>query len=175
VPRPEIFQRISKVAVGSDSSLTAEGDLLDEVRFAIRACSLEPAHAWRMVTELPAAILRLQSGEGFLKPSATADIIAIRDFRGEAQDRLPTLSAADIELVMTGGRVMLASPAMMQRLPAAATAALQPLWVEDTLRWLRAPVAWLLQQAESVLGKDNVRLGGKRVRLAAAEGIQHGL
>jgi ubiquinone/menaquinone biosynthesis C-methylase UbiE/cytosine/adenosine deaminase-related metal-dependent hydrolase len=175
VPRPEIFQRISKVAVGSDSSLTAEGDLLDEVRFAIRACSLQPTHAWRMVTELPAAILRLQSGEGFLKPSATADIIAIRDFRGEAQDRLPTLSAADIELVMTGGRVMLASPAMMQRLPAAATAALQPLWVEDTLRWLRAPVAWLLQQAESVLGKDNVRLGGKRVRLAAAEGIQHGL
>jgi ubiquinone/menaquinone biosynthesis C-methylase UbiE/imidazolonepropionase-like amidohydrolase len=175
VPRPELFQSISQVALGSDSSLTAQGDLLDEVRFAIRACSLQPTLAWRMVTELPAAILRLQNGEGFLTPSATADIIAIRDFRGDAQDRLSTLSAADVELVITGGRVTLASPEMMERLPAAATAGLQPLWIEDTLRWLRAPVAWLLQQAESVLGKDNVRLGGKRVRAAAAEEVQHGL
>ena len=166
LPRQEIIGRIPQVALGSDSSLTAEGDLLDEARFAIRTCSVEPAVAWRMVTERAASILQLQSGEGFLKPSAPADLVAIRDAGGEAQDRLPTLSAADIELVVTGGQVMLASRDMFQRLPASVKDGLEPLWIEDSLRWLRAPVTWLLQQAESVLGKDNVRLGGKRVRRA---------
>jgi cytosine/adenosine deaminase-related metal-dependent hydrolase/ubiquinone/menaquinone biosynthesis C-methylase UbiE len=166
LPRQEIFGRIPRVALGSDSSLTAEGDLLDEVRFVIRRCGLEPALAWRMVTEHPAAILRLQSGGGFLKPSAAADIVAIRDSAGEAQDWLPNLSAAEIELVIIGGRVMLASPEIMERLPASAAEGLEPLWIDSSLRWLRAPVTWLLQQAESVLGKDNVRLGGKRLRRA---------
>lgn len=173
--RPEIFRRIAQVALGSDSSLTAEGDLLDEVRFAIRACSLEPALVWRMVTEVPAAILRLKNGEGLLRASATADMIAIRDCGGEAQDRLPALSAADVELVITGGRVRLASPEVMERLPSSATAGLEPLRIEDTVRWLRAPVAWLLQQAEAVLGAGNVRLGGKRVGLPAGKEAQHGI
>jgi cytosine/adenosine deaminase-related metal-dependent hydrolase/ubiquinone/menaquinone biosynthesis C-methylase UbiE len=166
LPRQEIFRRIPQVALGSDSSLTAEGDLLDEVRFAIRKCCVEPAIAWRMVTECPASILQLQNGEGFLKPAATADIIAVRDSGGEAGDRLSTLTAAAIELVMTGGQVMLASPEIMERLPEPVRSGLEPLWIEDSVRWLRAPVNSLLQQAESVLGKNNVRLGGKRVRQA---------
>ena len=166
LPSQEIFERIPQVALGSDSPLTAEGDLLDEVRFVIRMCGVEPALAWRMVTERAASVLQMQSGEGFLKPSAPADLVAIRDSGGEAQDRLSTLSAADIELVITGGQVMLASPGIVDRLPASYRAGLEPLWIEDSLRWLRAPINWLLQQAESVLGQNEVRLGGRRVRRA---------
>ncbi len=167
LPRQEIFGRIPRVALGSDSPLTAEGDLLDEVRFVIRMCGIEPALAWRMVTERAASLLQMRSGEGFLKPSAAADIVAIRDSGGEAQDRLAALSAADIELVITGGRVMLASQELVERLPGSIKEGLEPLWIEDFLRWLRAPINWLLQQAETVLGRNEVRLGGKRVRRAA--------
>jgi len=59
------------VALGNDSPLTAEGDLLDEIRFAIRFCGIPPHVAYRMVTEAPAAVLRLKDAEGSIKISGS--------------------------------------------------------------------------------------------------------
>ncbi|MGB6689830.1 MAG: methyltransferase domain-containing protein [Terracidiphilus sp.] len=170
IPDIRLLDGIGKVALGSDSPLTADGDLLDEIRFAIHFCGASPEAAYRMVTEAPASILRLSNGEGSIRALGRADLIAIRDTNCDASDRLRDLSAADVELVLIGGRVQLASDSMMDRLPAFTTEGLEPLSIDDTIRWLRAPIRRLLSKAEAVLGAGAVRLGGKPIhRPARAE------
>ncbi len=66
---------------------------------------------------------------------------------------------------MIGGRVQLASEAILERLPLSAIQGLEPLWIDGTIRWLRAPVKELLRKTEEVLGKGEVRLAGKTVRI----------
>lgn len=158
---------IDNVALGNDSPLTAEGDLLDEIRFVMHSCGIPPETVYRMVTEAPAAILRLKDGEGSIGVSGTGDLIAVRDTGEDAADRLRTLSAVDVEFVMIEGRVQLASEAILERLPLPAKHGLEPVWIDGTIRWLRAPVKELLQKTEEVLGKGEVRLGGKTVRIAS--------
>jgi hypothetical protein len=165
LPDMALLGRIENVALGNDSPLTAEGDLLDEIRFAIRSCGIAPRSAYRMVTEAPAAILRLEDGEGTIRVSGVGDLVAVRDTDQDAADRLPTLSMMDVEFVMIGGRVQLASETILQRLPLTATQGLEPLWIDGAIRWLRAPVKELLRKTEEVLGAGEVRLGSRRVRI----------
>jgi len=40
---------------------------------------------------------------------------------------------------------------------------LQPIAIEGQVRWLRGDVDYFLEQAEEVLGKGMVRVGGLRV------------
>ncbi len=58
------LKTIENLVLGNDSPLTAEGDLLDEVRFAVRSCGIDPDAIYRMITESPATILRLRNHEG---------------------------------------------------------------------------------------------------------------
>ena len=109
LPNLTLLSRIEKMAIGSDSPLTAEGDLLDEVRFAIRSSGISPSAAYHMVTTIPAAILRLKDAEGSIKESGVGDLIAVRDTGQDPADRMQTLSMNDIEFVMIGGSVQLAS------------------------------------------------------------------
>ena len=157
------LREIELIAIGSDSPLTAKGDLLDEVRFAIHACGISPSAAYDMVTTAPAAILRLQDAEGSIKQSGVADLIAVRDTGEDPADRMKTLSMNDIELVIIGGRVQLASEAIWKRLPFSAKQALEPIAVDGRIRWLRAPVRALLREAEEVLGTGEVWLGGRKL------------
>ena len=165
VPDMSLLCGIDNVALGSDSPLTAKGDLLDEVYFAIRFCNISSLLAYRMVTEAPAAVLRLENGEGSIRVSGIGDLIAVRDTKHDAVDRLPALSMRDVELVMIGGRVQLASEEMFERLAFPVKQGMEPLCVDGMVRWLRAPVRELLQKAEKVLGTDEVRLGGKPIRI----------
>jgi cytosine/adenosine deaminase-related metal-dependent hydrolase len=164
LPKIATLKTVGNICVGSDSPLTATGDLLDEIRFAVTHCKLTPDLAYHMLTEAPAAILRLQGGEGAIRASGPADLIALRDTGQEAADRLPTLSLADVEFVMIRGRVQLASPAILERLSIPMRQGLEPLWIDGTIRWLRAPVNELLRSAEAILGSGEVRLGGKPIR-----------
>ena len=175
VPDLQRLERSGQLALGSDSPLTAEGDLLDEVRFAVEFCDVSAEAAYRMVTETPAAMLRLCNGEGSISVSARADLIAIRDTDRDAAECLRNLSAADVELVMIGGRVQLASPAMLDRLPRLMTDGLEPLSFGGTIRWLRAPVRQLFDNAAEVLGAGAVRLGGKSIRVPTREETGHGV
>ena len=163
LPNMSLFSPIKNVALGSDSPLTATGDLLDEIRFALKFCGIAPTKAYRMVTEDAANILKLKAGEGTIRVSGPADLIAIRDNGQDPADRLQTLSMADIEFVMVAGRVQLASEQVMERLPFQINEGLEPLVIDGILRWLRAPVGELLRQAEEVIGTGNVRFGGRRI------------
>jgi cytosine/adenosine deaminase-related metal-dependent hydrolase len=172
LPKVTTLKTIENICVGSDSPLTATGDLLDEIRFVMTYCNVTPDLAYHMLTEAPAAILRLREGEGTIRASGPADLIAIRDTGHDAADRLHTLSLADVEFVMIRGRVQLASSAILERLPVPMRQELEPLWIDGTIRWLRAPVNELLRSTEAILGSGEVRLGGKpirRVKWAEAE------
>lgn len=173
VPDMRRFNGIAYVALGSDSPLTADGDFLDEVRFAMRCCRLSPQQAWLMATREPAAVLRLHEGEGSIRVDGRADLIAVRDTGCDAPERLRTLSTADVEFVLMGGRVQLASETVFDRLPAAVMRQLEPLWVDGAIRWLRAPIEDLLATAEKVLGTGALRLGGKPVRLPSSAEVAH--
>ena len=70
----------------------------------------------------------------------------------------------DVEFVIIRGRVQLASEAVWKLLPPQAKQGLEPLWIEGSIRWLRAPVRELLRKAEAVLGFGEVRLGGRLIR-----------
>ncbi len=165
LPDMELLGRVENVALGNDSPLSAKGDLLDEVRFAIESCSIAPDQAYRMVTETAAKVLRLREGKGSIEISGAADLIAIRDTGNNAADKLRTLSMTDIEFVMVEGQVQLASEKIRPLLPPHMKQGLEPLWIDGVIRWLRAPVKKLLQEAEAVLGAGEVRLGGRAVKI----------
>ncbi len=165
LPDMDLLGGLANVALGSDSPLTAEGDLLDEIRFAVRCCGIAPHTAYRMVTEAPAAILRLEKGEGAIRKSGVGDLIAVRDTGQDAADRLRTLSLLDIEFVMIKGCVQLASETILERLPHSAKQGLEPLSIEGAIRWLRAPVKVLFQAADAVLGPGEVRLGNRQIQM----------
>ncbi len=167
LPDLSLLGKIEKVALGNDSPLTAKGDLLDEVRFLIRFCGISHQTAYRMVTTIPAAILRLDDAEGSIKESGVADLIAVRDTGHSAADRLPTLSMNDVEFVMIGGRVQLVSEAILERLPVSTKQYLEPLSIDGMTRWLRAPVKNLLGRAEEALGNGEVSLGSRTVSIPA--------
>jgi len=165
LPDMELLGTIENIALGSDSPLTAAGDFLDEIRFAIDSCGIAPGRAYRMATDIPATILRLQNGEGALDLSGPADLIAVRDTGDDAAERLRTLSMTDIELVIIRGQVQLASEIVWKLLPPQVKHGLEPLWIEGRVRWLRAPVKELLRKAEAVLGFGEARLGGRIVKM----------
>jgi ubiquinone/menaquinone biosynthesis C-methylase UbiE len=173
LPDMQRFANIGHLALGSDSPLTADGDFLDEVRFAMRCCGISSRRAYRMVTQEPATILRLRQGEGSIRVGGRADLIAIRDTGCDGPERLHLLSAADVELVMIGGRVQLASEAILTRLPPALRRGLEPLWFDGGVRWLRAPIKNMLTRAEEVLGVGALRLGGKPIRLPSLTEAGH--
>ncbi|MGH9597148.1 MAG: amidohydrolase family protein [Edaphobacter sp.] len=160
----ELLGTVEKIALGGDSPLTAAGDFLDEVRFTIESCGIAPGRVYRMVTETPATILRLEDGEGALDIHRPADLIAVRDTGEDAAERLLTLSMADIELVIIRGQVQLASEAVWKLLPPQVKHGLEALWIEGNTRWLRAPIKELLRKAEAVLGSGEVKLGGRAVK-----------
>jgi cytosine/adenosine deaminase-related metal-dependent hydrolase len=167
VPDISLLSSIEKVALGNDSPLTAEGDLLDEVRFVIRHCGVTVASAYHMVTTLPASILKLTNSEGTIKDSGVADLIAVRDIGESPADSLATTSHKNVEFVMIGGRVQLVSETLLERLPFSAKEGLEPLSIDGSVRWLRAPIKALFEKAEHLLGKGQVRLGNTKVSIPA--------
>ncbi len=173
LPDMKVLSKIGRVALGSDSPLTAAGDLLDEIKFAIDRCAISPDCAYCMVTTIPAEILQLRDGEGTITESGVADFVAVRDTGANPADRLQTLSMPDIEFVMIGGRVQLASEALMDRLPLSEQHGLQPLSIGTVIRWLRAPVNDLLRSTENVLGRGQARLGKRSLEQPAYAEAQH--
>jgi cytosine/adenosine deaminase-related metal-dependent hydrolase/ubiquinone/menaquinone biosynthesis C-methylase UbiE len=160
VPSETLVRMLSKVALGSDSSLTAAGNLLDEIRFASKTCGLSTAFVYGLVTKEAASILQLRHSEGTLRPGGRADLIAVRERAGDPAEILGSLTWHDVELVLLGGRVHLASEDVFSRLSVLDREGLEPLNVAGVMRWLRVPVAKILREAETILGEGAVQVGG---------------
>jgi len=147
------------VALGTDSALTARGDLLDALRFALRECRVTPARLYRMVTEEAAAVLGLKRGEGTIREAGIADLTVIRDTGLSPAEAL--LNSGQVELVIIGGRIRLMSERLAKRL--GAPPHFEQIHVAGRGRMLiDAPVLELYRSAASVLPQP-VRLAGKAI------------
>jgi hypothetical protein len=132
----EVVESGIPVALGTDSPLTAEGDLLDEIRAArelVHDCAFDAA----------ARLLRL--------PPRPNDWIAVPAF-GQPP-----------ELVVLGGRIHLIGPRLARALPPRICREFYPLWIETRapvlVRW---NVPRMLEEASQHLEED-VRLAGRKV------------
>ncbi len=166
-PSLAFIHSLDTAVLGSDSPLTAAGDLLDEINFARDQIGLDANSLYAMVTDRSAEVLRLRRGEGGIEPGSLADLLVVRDTGLSPAETLARLTRDQIELVIVSGRIQLAGPSLIERLPAAFRHGLQLFHVDGDPRWVRAPINELLAEAEAVLGSD-VRVGGKRVRHAPA-------
>jgi cytosine/adenosine deaminase-related metal-dependent hydrolase/2-polyprenyl-3-methyl-5-hydroxy-6-metoxy-1,4-benzoquinol methylase len=158
-----ILRSLPRLALGSDSPLTAAGDLLDEIRFATEVVGLPFEELYSLVTTRAADVLRLTSGEGTLRIGARSDFFAIRHTGESPAHRLASLNYRDVEFVVIGGQVQLASARLLTRLPRLVTTGLRPLEIEGELRWIRAPLNRLFDETRIHLPGE-IKLGGRRVR-----------
>jgi cytosine/adenosine deaminase-related metal-dependent hydrolase len=92
-----------KLALGSDSRLTADGDLLDELRAAARTGQLDARQLFRAVTEDAAALLRVRD-VGALRPGYAPDFF-IAPAAADPYTALLTFTPHDLEAVYVGGVV----------------------------------------------------------------------
>jgi cytosine/adenosine deaminase-related metal-dependent hydrolase/ubiquinone/menaquinone biosynthesis C-methylase UbiE len=163
-PSRDLIVSVHKLALGSDSPLTAAGDLLDEIEHLHTERDIKPHLLFELVTKNPAAILHLQQGEGTIAHGVPADLIAIRDAHANPAETLARLTLANVELVLISGRIQVASPEIYSRLEETQRVGLYRLEVAGHQRWVRAPLPALFKAAEQVLGKGNLRVGNKEVR-----------
>jgi cytosine/adenosine deaminase-related metal-dependent hydrolase/ubiquinone/menaquinone biosynthesis C-methylase UbiE len=159
----EFIRSLPRVALGSDSSLTADGDLLDELRFAYTHVGISAEDLYSQVSTGAADVLRLRTGEGRIRVGADADFLAVRDSGLSPAETLARLTYADVELVAVGGRVQLASQNVLSMLPSEISAGLEHLEIGGVTRWLRAPIKKIYEEAASCIGND-LRLNGRPVR-----------
>jgi len=164
----DLIASVERVSLGSDSPITAAGDLLDEVGYLNERIGLDANAIYRMVTSMPAEMLHLTNGEGQIVKLGLADLIATRSRQGTPALVLAGLTYRDVELVLLAGRVQMASDALYARLPQSLRAGLNLLEIAGLRRWVRSPVQTLVETAESVLGQCKVLLGKREVRYIPA-------
>jgi cytosine/adenosine deaminase-related metal-dependent hydrolase/ubiquinone/menaquinone biosynthesis C-methylase UbiE len=105
----EQFTTLHKIALGSDSPITAMGDLLDEIHYVRSEVGLHANAIYKMVTSNAAEILRLEHGAGHITESGVANIIAVRSGSKSPAATLSELNFNEIELVMRLGQVAMES------------------------------------------------------------------
>jgi cytosine/adenosine deaminase-related metal-dependent hydrolase len=87
-----------RLALGSDSRISGERDLLDELRVAADCSPLQDAALELLVTERNAQLLRCPD-RGVLRPGACADFVVLPAGMSLAQAR-----RSDLRLVVVGGQ-----------------------------------------------------------------------
>lgn len=107
------FDDAGRLALGSDSRLSGEGDLLDEVRAAAATHQVSAEGVVRMITSGAADVLRLDCA-GRLRPGATADLAIIRPLAIDPYDAIVGACRTDVKLVMVGGQAAIAEPELSE-------------------------------------------------------------
>jgi cytosine/adenosine deaminase-related metal-dependent hydrolase len=162
------IQSMTNVALGTDSPLTAAGDLLDHIRFLHQAMRVPPALLYLLVTTRAARLLRLGEGQGRLEPDSLASMMVVRDRHATPAHTLVELDWTDVELVIQAGRIVLASPALVSRLPDELTSHLESLCLDGVERLIDAPSGELVRQTTVALGSA-FSLWGRQVELKRGE------
>jgi cytosine/adenosine deaminase-related metal-dependent hydrolase len=107
-----------RMALGTDSALSGEGNLLDEIRFANMRCGVSGTRLYDMVTRNPARIMRLLEGQGTLREGGCADLLVIRGAATQnPASALLRLRTGEMEMVFVRGKVKLASKNILKQLP----------------------------------------------------------
>ncbi len=109
------WAQAGKVAIGSDSRLTADGDLLDELYAAHMTKQHNDQALFTMVTDNPSRMLGLPDVGG-LQYGMQADFIAL-PYSDNPYHALVTAKRADLSLVVRGGQVMIGDPELVRQFP----------------------------------------------------------
>src|SRR5579859_7711184 len=98
------FATANRLALGTDSRLTADGDMFDELRAAYTTDQLSPEALYRAVTIDAARLLRLHR-LGEIRPGFLADLLVVAvDGNPDPFERLVTLGSRDVIAVYVNGR-----------------------------------------------------------------------
>jgi cytosine/adenosine deaminase-related metal-dependent hydrolase/ubiquinone/menaquinone biosynthesis C-methylase UbiE len=159
-----LLTSFERLALGSDSPLTAEGDLLDDLRYLHTETGLDANLLYNMVTTNPATMLRLQDSRGRIRESGVADLIAVRDQYETPVRTVSRLTFSDVQLVILAGRVQMASPELYTRLPHYLRSGMELIEIAGHQRWIRASLQRLFHDAQDALGQENLLLSGREVR-----------
>jgi cytosine/adenosine deaminase-related metal-dependent hydrolase len=150
------------VALGTDSPLTAAGDLLNELHAAGKLRRVSAADLFRMVTIDAARVLRLGHGAGTIVTGGVADLAVFDDHGKAPASALANPKGEGPQMVIAGGAIKLLSARLAKRHPRLRRG-LQPVNVEGRGEFfVAADVATLYRDAAQVLGPE-ISLGGKRV------------
>lgn len=160
----DLLNSIERAALGSDSPITAAGDLLDEVRCLHTEIGLDAERIYSMVTTAPAEMFHLKDGQGRIAASGVADLIAVRGQYRTPAVALSGLAFSDVELVLLGGRVQMVSPRLYARLPFDLRSGMERIEVAGHQRWIRSPLPALFEAAGCVAGRQELLLAGREAR-----------
>jgi len=150
------------ISLCTDSALTGQGDLIDELCVAKNRAGVAANRLFDMVTTVAARILRLEGGEGALREGGVADLVAVADTGGTPA---AALHAMRPELVVVGGKIKLISERLAARLPSASRRGLESIHVEGRGEYLvKSKVSQLYAATKSILGTD-FKLAGRAVRV----------
>ena len=164
----ELLTSVERLALGSDSPITAAGDLLDEIDYLYAQAGLNPNVIYSMVTASPAEMFHLEDGQGRIAESGVADLIAVPGRYDTPARAISELTVGDVELVLLAGRVQMASPYIYARLPYDLRSGMELIEIAGHQRWIRAPLQALFESAKSVLGQQTLLLAGREVRYIGA-------
>jgi cytosine/adenosine deaminase-related metal-dependent hydrolase len=116
------FDDADRLALGSDSRLSGERDLLDELTVAHGTRQLSAEGVARTVATGAARLLRLQEG-GRLEAGTAADVIVLRPGESCPFETLVGASRGDVRLTMIDGRAVVAEPSLARVFDATGVAA----------------------------------------------------
>jgi cytosine/adenosine deaminase-related metal-dependent hydrolase len=116
------FDDADRLALGSDSRLSGEGDLLDELKAAQATRQLSAEGLARTVTTGAAQLLRLKSA-GRLAASVPADLTIVRPVAPCPFDSLVAATRADIRMTMIDGKPCVAEATLAAAFEASGVAA----------------------------------------------------
>jgi cytosine/adenosine deaminase-related metal-dependent hydrolase len=148
------FQSDLNVILGTDSALTAQVDLIDELEVARRTHPLTAEDLFEMVTTRSARVLRLSDGEGTIREGGVADLVIVED---HGQSPAEALLRMRPEMVMVRGKVRLVSPRFVD------ADDWHAVNVEERGKWFTdVDLPSLHEEAVRALGPE-YRLAGRRI------------
>jgi cytosine/adenosine deaminase-related metal-dependent hydrolase len=146
------------IALGSDSAMTAEGDLLDELRVARRSVSVD--RLFEMVTSVPARIFKLPFGFGRICHGGPADLLVVDD---DGTTPAESLLSKHPQLVLVKGRRVLLSASFAAKRPVEKDSGLFALHVEGRgPYWIAQNIPTLMSGAKRHL-RDGLQLANRAV------------
>ncbi len=166
IPLPQLVNGFELAAIGSDSPLTACGDLLDEAAYATSRYDLPAGKLYSMLTTSPAAMLRLSQEYAQIHAGGIADLIVVRDYGQSPAQTLQALTWKDVHLVIRAGVIRMASEELLHLIPQERRTQFTRLAIDDEFRWVRGSFHDDFEATTTIQESGKLRLGGRTISLA---------
>ncbi len=160
-----------RAALGTDSRLTGERDLLAELGRARATSQVDAMTLFQMVTTHAAAVLRLPAA-GRLEPGQPADLLVLPAADADPFDNLVASERSSVRLVMVRGRALYGDRSLIPNVLTSAGEA-SPVVLDGVPKWLRRGLArrlWANRAPEPGLAPDQTGAAAQAELAAEARG-----